>query len=252
MTKIRVSAVKYTNSIPFIYGLQNDPLHNEISLSLDTPAQCYNNLLSGNAEVGLVPVIIKNHVSQLFQVSPFGIGAIGDVLSVILVSGCPLNKVKTVTLDYQSRTSVMLARLLCSDYWNINPVFLEAKPGFEDAMFGEYEAKVIIGDRALHFHRQKDVYITDLAGEWTKFTGLPFVFAIWASTTKLPIKFEQKFTDALRYGLSCKEKLIIDLQTQPEYGSIDLSGYLNHNIIHEINSPMLEGMNLFLHLIRDL
>jgi chorismate dehydratase len=251
MRKIGVSAVKYTNSIPFIYGLQNHSIETEISLSLDSPAQCYNNLFCGHADICLVPVIFKNHVSSVYQISPYIIGATGDVLSVILVSKVPLSQIKTITLDYQSRTSVMLTRLLCRDFWKINPEFVHAKPGFEDKDLASNEAYMIIGDRAFAFHKQKDLIITDLAGEWIRFTSLPFVFAIWASTQRFPAVFEDKFSDAISFGLSHKARLAKEMSTLSQYESIDLPRYLNENIIHEITPSMYEGMNLFLHLIRD-
>jgi chorismate dehydratase len=251
MSKVRVSAVKYTNSIPFIYGLQNYSLDGQISLSLDTPAQCYNNLLCGKADIGLVPVVFKNEINSLKQVSSYGIGAKGDVYSVILVSPCPLNQVKTIYLDYQSRTSVLLTRLLCRDYWKINPEFVDTKPGFENKVFKPEEARLVIGDRAFRFHEQKNIYITDLAGEWAGFSGLPFVFAIWASVRKLNPVFEGNFIEALNFGMAHKARLIIEMASQSRYKSIDLGKYLNENIIHEINPSMQEGMNLFLHLIRD-
>jgi chorismate dehydratase len=252
MSKIKVSAVKYTNSIPFIFGLQNHSVKEEIILSLDTPADCYNNLVSGKVEIGLVPIIIKNHVNNVYQLSPYGICSNGNVLSVILVSQSPLNEIKTITLDYQSKTSVMLTRLLCRDFWKINPEFIEASHGFEDEKLHTNEARLLIGDRAFAFHNQKKIIVTDLAGEWTSFTGLPFVFAFWASLHKLPLSFEQKFSEALGYGIANKMQLAKKMSALPEYKSIDLSSYLNENIIHEINPAMQEGMNLFLHLIRDL
>lgn len=252
MSIIRVSAVKYTNSIPFIYGLQNHFPKNEISLSLDTPAECYNNLFSGLADVGLVPVIIKNHVSSVYQVSPYIIGADGKVLSVLLVSKTPLSEIKTITLDYQSRTSVMLVKVLCKEFWNINPAFQQAKPGFEQNELNNHEALVIIGDRAFEFHNREDLFITDLSEEWKKFSGLPFVFAIWARLRELPDSFEEKFSKALQLGLAQKDRLAKELASQPQYKSIHLPSYLNENIIHEITPAMHEGMNLFLHLIRNL
>jgi chorismate dehydratase len=251
MSKIKVSAVKYTNSIPFIYGLQNHSIINEIILSLDTPAECYNNLVSGKVDIGLVPVIIKNQVNKVYQVSPYGICSYGKVLSVIIVSQCLLNEIKTITLDYQSKTSVMLTRLLCRDFWKISPEFIDASYGFEDEKLHANEARLLIGDRAFPFHNHKNFTVTDLAGEWTRFTGLPFVFAYWASLHKLPLAFEQKFSEALAYGIAHKLQLVQKMSAQPEFKSIDLSSYLNENIIHEINPAMQEGMNLFLHLIRD-
>jgi len=251
MSKIRVSAVRYTNSIPFIYGLQNYSLEDEMSLSLDTPADCYHNLLSGNADIGLVPVVLKSQIPSLRQVSDFGIGANGNVLSVIMVAQVPIAQVKTIFLDYQSKSSVMLIRLLCRDFWNIAPEFREALPGFEQKAYNATEARLIIGDRAFHFHKQKDIFVTDLAGEWTKYTGLPFVFAFWASLKVLPEGFEEKFNGALNFGMTHKVRLAKELAGNPEFASINLPVYLNENIIHEISPPMREGMNLFLHLIRD-
>ncbi|MCB8999564.1 MAG: menaquinone biosynthesis protein [Bacteroidales bacterium] len=252
MSMIPVSAVKYTNSLPFIYGLQNHSIEQEISLSLDTPAQCYNNLLCGQADIGLVPVVFKNHTSSIFQVSDYGIGARGKVLSVILVSSCPLEEIKSIELDYQSRTSVLLTRLLCRDFWNINPEFRQAKAGYESHIPSGSEASLIIGDRSFPFNKQKELVITDLAEEWQKFSGLPFVFAIWASIKKLSPEFEKRFSSALAYGISQKHILARDLANAPEYKNIDLHHYLHNNIIHEISQDMSEGMNLFLHLIRDI
>jgi chorismate dehydratase len=251
MNRIKVSAVKYTNSIPFIYGLQNYSLENEIILSLDTPTDCYNKLLSGISSIGLVPVIIKNHSSRIQQISSYGIGSEGDVLSVVLISMIPVKDVKVIYLDYQSRTSAMLTRLLCRDFWNINPEFRIGKPGFEDEEFKEEEARLIIGDRAFPFYNREGMYITDLAGEWSRFTSLPFLFAFWASTQELNPEFAQKFNDALSFGMTHKVRMAKEMSVLPEFRSINLPEYLNQNIIHEITPRMQEGMNLFLHLIRD-
>jgi len=251
MNRIKVSAVKYTNSIPFIYGLQHYSLEDDIILSLDTPTDCYNKLLSGISTIGLVPVIIKNHSSRIQQISSYGIGAMGDVLSVVLISKIPIEHVKIIYLDYQSRTSAMLTRLLCRDLWKINPEFRIGTPGFEEREFKTDEARLIIGDRAFPFHDQEGLIITDLAGAWTSFTGLPFLFAFWASNQELAPEFAQKFNDALRFGITHKERLAKELSALPEFRSINLSEYLTQNIIHEISPRMQEGMNLFLHLIRD-
>ncbi len=251
MSKVRVSAVKYTNSIPFIYGLQNSPYRDEIELSLDTPADCYHKLKNGSVDIGLVPVIIKNELPALHAVTNYGIASHGDVHSVILVSSSPLRDTRTIILDYQSRTSVMLTRLLCRDYWKITPEFRDAKPGFEDGEFKPNEARLIIGDRSFPFHANDKLYITDLSGEWNRFTGKSFVFAYWASVNKLSHEFEQKFNAALSFGLEHKAQQVKDMQNEKSFNSIDLHKYLFENIIHEITPSMREGMNLFLHLIRD-
>jgi chorismate dehydratase len=248
MRKIRVSAVKYTNSIPFIYGLQNYPLSNEISLSLDTPAECFSNVVNGNAEIGLVPVVIKKVIPDLRQITDFGIAADGEVLSVELVSKVPLEKIDTIVMDYQSRTSVLLARVLCREFWHIEPKFVQAGPGFEDEAFMGGEARVVIGDRAFHFHHREGLVVTDLADQWKKMTGLPFVFAIWGTRTGLTETFAEHFGKALEYGISHKVRLAREMASLPEYSAIDLPRYLNQNILHEITPAMHKGMELFLSL----
>ncbi len=90
-------------------------------------------------------------------------------------------------LDYQSRTSDDLLKILIKEYWKINPVFEETSGEYQSKISGT-TAALIIGDRALK-QREISSYIYDLGLEWKKFTGLPFVFAAWVSNKKLDIRF---------------------------------------------------------------
>ena len=105
---IKVSCVSYLNSQPFIYGLKNNSIINEIELSLDVPSVCAEKILSGKADIGLIPVAVIPQLKESHIISDYCIGADGKVETVLLLSDVPLEKIKSILLDYQSRTSVLL------------------------------------------------------------------------------------------------------------------------------------------------
>jgi chorismate dehydratase len=197
--KIRISVVSYLNSKPFIYGLNASNLAPSISIEEDIPSVCAQKLKSGVADIGLIPVIALTENKAYTIISDYCIGADGPVNSVLLLSAVPLNEIRSVLLDYQSRTSVKLAQVLAKNYWGINPEWLEAETNYE-TLIKNTCAGVVIGDRALQL-KNKFPFVYDLSGEWKKATGLPFVFACWVSNRTLDKDFIDSFNAALSYGL---------------------------------------------------
>src|SRR5262245_54043811 len=118
---IRISAVSYLNTQPFVYGLNQAGVILPATLSLDMPADCARKLMSGEADLGLVPVAILPQLPEYHIASKFGIAADGPVNSVMLYSEVPLDQIEEVLLDYQSRTSVTLVRVLAQGLWKISP-----------------------------------------------------------------------------------------------------------------------------------
>ncbi len=249
MKEIRVSVVKYTNSAPFIYGLQNHPVKRQICLSLDTPAECYEKLLNDKADIGLVPVVILSRLDYSGIVSPYCIGARGKVRSVILASTVKLKDIRTIYLDYQSRTSVNLVRILARRFWEISPDFIPATEGFETRDLQEGEAAVVIGDRAFDFYNRQYL-IFDLGEEWYMNTGKPFVFACWVANKPLEADFEPVFSEALKYGIDHREELAEDMGPQFLSKNVDLKRYFFENVNYNLGPADEEGMNLFLNLMR--
>jgi chorismate dehydratase len=244
---IRVSAVSYTNSIPFVYGLTHSDIHQEIGLSLDIPSQCADKLILGQADIGLVPVAILPQIPNGTILSNFCIGAIGKVDTVMLYSQVPLEKIKRIWLDFQSRTSVQLVQVLCREYWKITPEFITARPGYENLIQAE-DAGVIIGDRCFA-KAGKFKFSYDLPEHWFQFTGLPFVFAVWLSNKPLPDDFVQKFNQALQFGLLHKEQAM-DKFLPPELSRETASVYLNHRISYAFDLSKQQGLQLFLSKIK--
>ena len=244
MSKIRISAVSYINTLPFIYGIENSGILNQIELTKDIPSLCAQKLLENKVDLGLVPVAVIPELTSYEIISDFCIGASGPVRSVILGSNCPLEEIKTILLDYHSRSSVMLTRILARHYWKIDVNWADTTDGFENRI-KESEAGVIIGDKALSAEK-KFPFVYDLAEEWIKFTNKPFVFAAWVANKKLNELFIHDFNDALEFGTKSIEKVVNSARNLnlPKY--IDLKEYLIKNIDYTFDSEKLAGMKLFL------
>ncbi len=249
MKELRVSVVKYTNSVPFIYGLENHPIKQSIRLSLDTPAECYEKLMRDRADVGLVPVVILNKLDYSSIISPYCIGARGKVRSVILASTVRLKDIRRIYLDYQSRTSVKLVRVLARKFWQISPEFIQASEGFETRPLEEGEAAVVIGDRAFGFY-DRSYQIFDLGEEWYRYTGKPFVFACWVANKPVDPGFESVFSEALHHGLENRSLLAGQMNQEAAFENVDLHEYFFENINYNFGPADEEGMNLFLNLMR--
>ncbi|MDP1745674.1 MAG: menaquinone biosynthesis protein [Bacteroidota bacterium] len=243
MSKIKVSVVSYLNSKPFLYGLNHSGLINEIDLQLDIPSVCAQKLIEGKVDIGLIPVAVLPQLKEKYIISDYCIGAEGKVASVMLYSKVPLQEIKKILLDYQSKTSVLLVKVLAGNFWKIDPQWIPAKADYENDI-EENTAAVIIGDRTFELEN-KYPYSYDLAEEWQKFTQLPFVFACWVANKKLPDHFISEFNQALKYGIDNRTKLIAELVGQNTY-STDIAAYLNINIKYDYDSSKEKALKLFL------
>ena len=245
--KIKVAAVSYLNTIPFLYGLEKDEkLLSQLDIRLEYPSKCADLLKSDVVDLALIPVAEIPQIPNATIISNYCIGAVGKVNTVMLYSHCPLDEIETIALDYQSRTSVMLTKVLVKNFWKIEVSFEQTTPGYIDAIKGA-KAGLVIGDRAFDLNGTFP-YEYDLAEEWFKFTGLPFVFACWVANKPLESSFVNQFSEALNAGLANKEKAITDWQKK-ENSSIDLKSYLNDAISYEFDATKKGALNKFLSLI---
>ena len=242
--KIKVAAVSYLNTIPFLYGLEQDEkLLAQLDLRLEYPSKCADLLKTGEVDLALIPIAEIPNINHSTIISDFCIGAVGKVNTVMLYSDCPLHEIKSIALDYQSRTSVMLTKVLVNNFWNIDVLFKETTEGYINSI-SESEAGVVIGDRAFDLNGTFP-YEFDLAEEWFKFTGLPFVFACWVANKPLSNYFADQFSEALKVGLENKEKAIL-LWQQKDNNSIDLKSYLNSDISYDFDDAKKLALKKFL------
>lgn len=249
MSAVKVSVVSYLNSKPFVYGLKNSSLFNDIELSLDMPSVCAQKLIDDKVDLGLVPVAIIPELKNAHIISDYCIAAEGKVNSVCLYSNVQLNKIEKIILDYQSRTSVNLVKILAKEFWHINPIWESAQPGFEGKI-KQTTAAVIIGDRTFELENAFE-YCYDLAEEWQKFTGLPFVFACWVSNKKLNDEFISNFNRALGSGIENIKKVINELGNDAK-GKEQMEFYLTKCIHFHLDERKRKAMNTFLGYLKKL
>lgn len=249
MNKIRVSVVSYLNSKPFLFGLQHSPIAQKISITTDIPSKVAGKLAFNQTDIGLIPVAGLDDLDEYQIVGNYCIGAVGKVRTVVLVSDVPLDEIETVLMDYQSRSSVLLARVLARFYWKKQFKWENTCNDFQNVSIGGKTAGVVIGDRVFDIE-SRFRFVYDLSEEWQKFTGLPFVFAVWASNKKIEPSFESEFNSALEFGLKAINE--ISLAEQVNYHGVDIAGYFDQNISFELNQQKRAGMNRFLELARKL
>lgn len=175
---LRIGAVSYLNSKPLIEDLAE--LACEAELILDVPSRLADDLSAGELDVALIPSVEVLRDAEYEVVSDACVATRGPVLSVKLFSRVPVGQVRTLALDEGSRTSATLARILLAERFGVRPATELLPLGFstEDT---SADAVLLIGDRAMTPPRERFVASWDLGEEWTQWTGLPFVFAMWSA-----------------------------------------------------------------------
>jgi len=244
---LRITAVSYLNTKPLLYGLLNHPIARQIDLQLDIPSVCAEKLETGQVDLGLIPVAAIPNLSSPYLVSDYCIGSEGAVKTVGIYADVPLDQLDTLYLDFHSRTSVALTKLLLRDHWALTPVILPAEEGFIERIGGPTGA-LVIGDRTIGLE-EKHTYFYDLGQAWKDHTGLPFVFAAWISNRPLDPTFVAAFNEALAQGVAKVPELMYLLPSPDP--SFDLEAYYTRHISYDLNYPKRLAMSRFLCEVSD-
>jgi chorismate dehydratase len=239
--KIRVGAVSYLNTKPLLYGIERSAIRKDIELIIDYPSSIATMLLNDEIDMGLVPVAIMPQMEEAYINGEYCIGSNGNVASVCLFSDVPVDRIERVVLDYQSRTSVQLARILLKEYWRVKPELIDGGKDFRTQIRGT-TAGVVIGDRAFE-QRTISPYVYDLAEAWKVLTGLPFVFAAWISNKPLDPAFVQAFDEANRQGVAH----IDDVVAENPYSLFPLHDYFTKHLDYRLDAFKRKGLEKFLH-----
>lgn len=248
MEKIRISAVKYANTYPFIYGLRETGFDKKVILEIDHPADCAGKLINGSVDIGLIPVGALPGLKEHYIISDYCIGANGKVRTVMLLSNCAFEDIKTINLDYRSRSSVNLTKVLAQYKWKKEFNWVNTSEKFDFEKHGENEGTVLIGDQCFE-SENKFINKIDLAEEWKDFTGLPFVFACWVSNKPLSKEFLASFNDALSFGVNNIDKAAAYFAFKSVISESELKIYLKENIDFVLEDRKRQGMKLFLNLL---
>ena len=244
--KLRVGVVNYLNTKPLLYGLQRPPVSDRIELIASYPSKLAEMLIHNKIDIGLIPVAAIPELSSAHIVGNYCIGTEGEIASVCLFSEVPMGEIKKVYLDYQSRSSVALLEWLMKEYWGIDPEIVHATDESFLQEIKDTTAGLVIGDRALE-QRRISTFIYDLGSEWRAITGLPFVFAAWVSTRKLPDEFVQMFDEANASGLRHIDQIV----EQTPFDVYDLKKYYTLHLSYQLDERKRQGMKRFLQIINE-
>jgi chorismate dehydratase len=245
MPPVRIGAVGYLNARPLTWALDRSP--ERWRVRYDLPAICASLLHRGETDLGLIPSIEYLQSPDYRFVPGVGIGSRGPVASVALYTRVPLDRIRHVALDTSSRTSVTLIRVLCHHHFRIEPQFVPHGPDLA-GMTREYDAGLLIGDPAFDAnHEALGLTKIDLGEEWTRMTGLPFIYAAWTGRAgAISAGDVRELQEAQDEGVRSTGAIA------EEYGSGDArrtaraAVYLRDNVKYGLGADEAAGLQLFL------
>lgn len=251
MSRLRISTISFLNTVPLMWDFEHGAAGSHFDISYTLPSACAAELRAGTADIGIIPVAAYTEIPDLAIIPGVAIAARRPVRSILLVSKVPIEKIQTVALDTSSLTSVALTKVLFERWLGGGRVFTPMAPSL-DAMLRENDAGLVIGDTALNVDRTQ--YLTyDLAEEWIRFTGKPFVFAFWAvrrdalrnASSDLAVTFQ----NSRDHGLQPESIDLIVREWSQRLGlsEAEIRFYLTENIHYQLDAGCIEGLQLFFH-----
>jgi chorismate dehydratase len=178
MNRLRISAISYLNTAPLMWDFEHTAVGSLFDISYTLPSACARALHADAADIGIIPAAAYTQIPDLSILPGVAIASRRAVRSILLVSKIPVERIRTVALDNSSMTSVALTKILFEKFLGGARDYHSASPDL-DKMLAANDAALLIGDPALQVERSR-YFTLDLAEEWIRFTGKPFVFAFWA------------------------------------------------------------------------
>jgi chorismate dehydratase len=237
-----VGAVSYLNSKPLIAGLERS---GNCELSLDYPSRLADDLADGLLDVALIPSVECLRHPEYAVVSDACVATRGAVLSVKLYSRVPPGEIKTLALDEGSRTSAALVQIYLSHKYGVEPQ-TRPLPLEADHLDADADAILMIGDRAMHAPREPFHTVWDMGEQWREWTGLPFVFAVWAARPESNLgKIEQELSAARDAGVRQLDAIARREAEQLGIPIETAANYLKHNLYFHLGPAERHGFRLF-------
>jgi chorismate dehydratase len=243
--------VSYLNTVPLVWGMQHGEQRGLFDLSFAIPAECADRLEDGRADIGIVPAVELNR-QKLEIIRGCGVACHGAVRSILLISKVRFAEIRTLATDSTSRTSVALSRIILSRKYGVEPRHWSQAPHI-GKMLESADAALIIGDTALLLDPATlPFHVLDLGKEWTKMTGLPMVFAVWAARAGVSKQDPKPFTDSLRFGQEHMDDIVREWYPKLGLSAALVREYLTRNIVFELGEREYAGLQTFLQYASEL
>lgn len=243
--KLRISFIEYLNSVPLGWGFLRGPFGKDLDVVFDVPSQCGQHLSEGQVDVGLIPTIEYQRIPDLRVLPGISIAAKREVKSVLFVTKKKLPKVSRIAVDVSSRTSVSLLRIIFEKFHGIKEVTYHPEIPQPERMLELYDAALIIGNAALEVP-PGNYEVIDLAEEWNRFTGLPFVFAFWAVRSGVELGSQVDiFYKSRDQGLKEIELISSIYARKLGLKVEEVSSYIRNNLDYSLDEPNFRGLQTF-------
>jgi chorismate dehydratase len=253
MPALRISAISFLNTAPLMWDFEHGEAAERLRKSFDIdytiPSRCAEQLKEGSADIGIIPVAAYAAIPDLVIVPDVAIAARNKVRSILLVSKVPLEKIRSVATDDSSRTSAALVEIYLRKFVGTDPGFSRQKPSLRE-MLQWHDAALLIGDPALQA-RTDGYFVYDLAEEWKRWTGRPFVFAFWA-VRKAALQnygaepdIAQVFQQSRDHGLKHIPEIASAWAPRLDLSARLITEYLTENVDYSLDADNLEGLRLF-------
>lgn len=251
MRRLRISAISYLNTAPLMWDFEHGQAARDFDISYTLPSGCARALAEGAADIGVIPAAAYAQIPGLQILPDIAIASRRAVRSILLVSRMPVDEVRTVALDTSSMTSVALTKVLFEKWLGGGRAFTAMEPRLEQ-MLVQCDAALLIGDPALQVDRSR-YHTLDLAEEWIRHTGKPFVFAFWAVRgaalldTDPALDLTAVFRDSRDHGLEPQnlEQIVREWALRLGLRENAVREYLTENIHYQLDAGCLEGLRLF-------
>jgi chorismate dehydratase len=264
MRRLRISAISYLNTAPLMWDFVHGNAGHDFEISYTLPSACARALQAGTADIGIIPAAAYTQIPGLLVLPEVAIASRQPVRSILLVSKIPIEKIRSVALDTSSMTSVALTKVLFEKWLGGGRTFNAMAPDIEE-MLAHHDAGLLIGDPALQIDRSQ-YFILDLAEEWIRYTGKPFVFAFWAvrqdalcgdsrprlsasqSDTLAPLQdLAAIFQQSRDHGLEPANlaQIATEWSSRLNLTESDVRSYLTENIYYHLDASCREGLQLF-------
>ncbi len=256
MRRLRISAISYLNTAPLMWDFEHEPgrtkLREQFDVTYTIPSACAKALRDGTADIGIIPAAAYASIPGLVILPGVAIAARNAVRSILLVSNKPLDQVKSVAMDTSSMTSEALCKVLLEKWLVGRLEYAPMAPDLEK-MLGACDAALLIGDPALLVDRSRYVTTLDLAEEWRRFTGKPFVFAFWAvredavANLKPGLDLAGTFQRSRDHGLepASLENIVREWAPRLKQNDHSVMSYLTESIHYFLDEACLDGLHLY-------
>ncbi len=253
----RVAAISFLNTAPLLWGLETEP---RLQLSYTAPSACAEQMRRDEAEIGIIPVIEMARIAGLAALPGIAVAARAEVRSILLIAKKPWAEIQRVALDRSSRTSAALAQILLLRRYGAKFEVTERAPDWR-TMLEDADAALVIGDPALRLTLTGEAEaagyrVHDLAAEWHAWTGLPFVFALWAVRRgSVPPGEEnwliERFQRAKRDGLANAAALVERWSRRLDLPAEEIRRYLAHDVEYDLTPEHWAGLARFYQLAAE-